>query len=131
MATSKGHEASQPCSGCSRGRDDQCCVADGGAPPERFDHICTLTSREQRRETPPNFLTGTNLTTPRGCGQVFTRRASLYPAFRSISDLTSRSWYEKTFLVGKKPAFFDIHKSQARRRSRTAVRPKRLLDQDR
>ena len=34
----------------------ECCVADGDASPERFDHVDTLTDKSVRGATQPDFL---------------------------------------------------------------------------
>ena len=54
----------------NRWADSELFVADGDAPPERFDHGCTLIGMKVLLITPPNFLRKNGLDPMRCPGQI-------------------------------------------------------------
>ena len=70
------------------------CVADGGAPPERFDHGFTLPSRAVISATQPIVLSRPERTQWMRSG--FTRRASPCPAFKPLTALLFHCGTKKT-----------------------------------
>ncbi len=94
---------------------EECCVVDGDAPPERFDHERTLTDELVFRDTHPNVLR----TNEFGLSQ---RRSQIaVPVGHRSARLPSPSaaWRmhhepKKTRLQESRRRFFDIHKFRSR-----------------
>jgi len=90
-------------------------VADGDAPPERFDHFGTLTDQSVRGDTPPNFLRKKRIWPLLEQWSNTSRRTSLHPASNPDERLGGATMLRIVRIVeGVVLGFLDILKLRSR-----------------
>ena len=94
---------------------EECCVVDGDAPPERFDHERTLTDELVFRDTHPNVLrtNGFDLSTsPSQIAVPVGHRSARLPS--PLAAWPAHHERKRTRSQGDRRRFFDIHKFRSR-----------------
>ena len=94
---------------------EECCVVDGDAPPERFDHERTLTDESVLRDTHPNVLRTNGFDQSQSQSQIpvpVGHRSARLPS--PLAAWPKHHELKRTRLQGDQRRFFDIHKFRSR-----------------